>query len=121
MDPSILPYVVLISGVVLSRFVAESGLKSLSPTQKAAVIDSFSSLRKYGLLVFLVAFVASYRYPVVLLSLVVAYVVINFGITFSKLRGLDVPESYRRKTWGASAISGLSVGLFLYLLSRVGA
>ena len=95
----------LLVAIIVSRIVAERALKLLSSSQKAELIDSFSSLRAFSLIPLVVIFAIYYwaleyskfSYKVITyiyFSALAIFIVGNFGGTQSKLQKLDLPNNY---------------------------
>lgn len=107
MNFSLVSSVLFLLLVLLSRYVSDRGLKTLTPEEKVRLVDGFSSLRIWNLLPFVLLFIsylvltriAVVEYAVVtvvFLGLVVVSAVAVQYATLRKIRSLGMPDSYRR-------------------------
>ncbi len=105
----------LIGGIVVSRLISESALKKLSFHEKVEVIDGLAPARKFGLLVFLAAVIATYQNPPLLISVTGLYIVSLYAYTFTKLSRLDLPKPYVKAVAAGALVSFLTFVAFIYL------
>lgn len=100
-------FVLLLGGILISRMMSERALQELYPEQKVQILDSFSDLRKYAMIPFIVLIVAYFllmaylpHYGIIWIGLmVVAFISIQIGMTrkvIKRLRELHMPEGYTR-------------------------
>ena len=112
--------IILIICYVACKFLHESGLGTLDDSQKARLLDGFSSFRKWGLLSIFVAIFAGYFIAELLaldssytstfrsfylLSLIASY----FTLAYKKLRKIEMPDEYISK-WRLGIIL-IAIGL----------
>jgi len=98
-------FVLLAFGLVLRRYLGERAMKLLSPAEKLALLDSFSSLRAFGaapLLLILFAFLGigylpqSFVWPAYWLSwsLMAVYLVVIHFYIYARMKRLGINSSY---------------------------
>ncbi len=103
----LVPIIILLVAIVLSRFVMERALKHLSDDQRGRLIGSFSAYRLanttiiFGLV--LLFLLGQNYYPELTLRFTVLFVALFIGISVSisilsyrKLGQLDMPDNYVR-------------------------
>jgi hypothetical protein len=116
MDPVITAVVVLLVAIVISRFISEAALKTLSSDQKAALLDAFAPIRKYGLLALIVIVVGSYRNAGLFGAGILVYILGTLGVGYYRIRNIDVPPSYLRSLALSAAVSIAGLAAFFYLI-----
>ena len=116
--------VVFILCIMVSRIVAERALRTLAPDQKLALLEAFSGARAYYFIPIAV-FVILYMVVVYLLpehhdvsfygflSLAVLSVLGMSGVSYYKMKRLDLPRSYLVRFGLSRVISLLGVVVLL--------
>ncbi len=103
----LIPIIILLVAIVLSRFVMERALKDLSDDQRGRLLGSFSAYRLanttiiFGLV--LLFLVGQNYYPELARQFTILFVALFIGISLSisilsyrKLRQLEMPDHYVR-------------------------
>jgi hypothetical protein len=98
-------FVLLIAGVIGSRYLGERALKLLSPEEKLKLLDSFSGLRAFGAVPLLLVFISflgvsylpsGWYWPAYFGACVLVgiYFVIIHRLIFRKMRDLGINANY---------------------------
>ncbi len=121
----LIPIIVLLVAIVLSRFVMERGLKDLPDEQRGRLVGSFSAYRLanttiiFGLI--LIFLFGTNYYPDITRQFTVLFVALFVGLSLSisllsyrKLRQLEMPDKYIRNFIIGLAIQYIGIG-FVFL------
>ena len=114
-DTSYLAVVVLLIGIVANRFIAESALKLLTAEKKAELVDSFSTQRRFGLLIVVVIIIATFREPFWMALALTGYFVASQIWGYSRLRKLQLPSAYTRRFLVAACVLLVAIVVFVTL------
>jgi hypothetical protein len=90
--------------IIIARWIFETGLRRLTPDQKAAVLDSQSGIRKYSLIVALPVVGTAFYLPSFAPWLILAYVIGLLGVSYQRLMACSLPPSFQRTFLSYSAL-----------------
>jgi hypothetical protein len=102
----------LLIAVVISRFVIEAGLKSLSVEQKGHLVEAMSGFRKYALLLWVGFALLTYKMPWLIAYGIGVYLVAYQVLILRQVRRLGLPGAYFRYSVASSLV--VIVGLAVY-------
>ena len=120
-------FIVLLTGIILSRIINERGYRKLNAEQKIRLMDGFSTTRAYSmipLLLLIAAFwflnsetnidkqILTAGYFGLLLVYIIARVVLNQR----KIAQLELPGEYTRMFTLAQVVSFIGVAWFLFAM-----
>ena len=128
---TIVAFMVLAVGVVLSRMISERAFRRLDDQMKIAIINEFSGMRIWNIVPVLAivilmvvgsAFYAGHELLVFtgFLVALVAYFIISHRMIRAKMVKVQAPESYLRTFMGARWISYLTIVLMLGVILGAG-
>lgn len=128
---TMIAFVVLAVGVVVSRLISERAFRKLDDQMKIAIMNEFSGMRIWNIVPLLAiiilmiagnAFYAGHELLVFAMFLValIAYFIITHRMIRAKMVKVQAPESYLRTFMGARWISYLTIVLMLGVMLGAG-
>jgi tetratricopeptide (TPR) repeat protein len=132
-DSLLITIVLILTPLLISRFIMEKALAKLDGEMKLKLIDAFAKQRKYRLLIavpVLIIYLLSLKYfssyskeiIIVFALLFILYFMIRSFRNYKTVQALSVPESYCKSFKLSSAISFLgllSFGFYIFYLFNI--
>ena len=117
----------ILTGMILMKIVQERALKLLNVKEKASLIDGFSGLRTYGLVIFIAAIIFGYflvghfslaaKIGIWANALAVGVpLILYYYCTYRQMKKLDLPSAYIQRWSFSSLIFIASLIVYWFLL-----